>query len=278
VFKQLNLKFKTQENPCGIKRETIILPLSTLPENHDNHEVVLKQGSEDDCELLENMETTMVTSPQHKTGRKIPTIVNGQVLYNDYNDNDEVEGTSWLTNIHIHTHCWRPTKFTHKVEVVGDSHLIGSAAVINQNLDEKYSLTQPGASTKQILDSQELVLKSPGRINGGSNDIEEANGRVNGILNSMVHFIQKYTNTNVVLVNIPYRHDLWKHDKNNLCIQDYNNKLKNISKIFQHVSLVETSSDWRLFTRHGFHLNRFGKEWLAKQIACQIELLVKLSS
>ena len=63
----------------------------------------------------------------------------------------------------------------------------------------------------------------------------------------------------------------------NLFIQDYNNKLKNISKIFKHVSLVEISSNWRLYTRHGLHLNRFGKEWLAKHIALQIELLVNLS-
>jgi hypothetical protein len=151
-------------------------PLSSLPENHNNCEVVLKHGNEDECEALKNMKTAMVTSLQHKTCRKIPTIVNGQVLNND---NDEVEWASWLTNIQIRTHCQRPTKFTHKVEVLGDSHLIGSAAVINQNLDEKYrvcSLTQPGACTKQTVDSQEEILKSLGKndvivINGGSNDI-----------------------------------------------------------------------------------------------------------
>jgi Lysophospholipase L1 and related esterases len=255
-------------------------PLLYLPENHNSHEAVLKLGTVGDCDLLKNMKTT---SPQHKMGRKITTIVNGQVLNND---NEKTEGTSGLTIIQLHTHGLRPTKFTHKVEVLGDSHLIGSAAVINQILDEKYkvcSLTQPGACTKQIVDSQEVVLKSLGKsdvivINGGSNDIEEANCRVNGILNLMVHFIQKYANTNIVIVNIPYRDDLWKYDKKNLCIQDYNNKLKHITNIFQHVSLVETSSDWRLYTRYGFHLNRSGKGWLAKQIACQIESLVKLSS
>jgi hypothetical protein len=29
------------------------------------------------------------------------------------------------------------------------------------------------------------------------------------------------------------------------------------------------------FTKHGFHLNNLGKDWLAKQIASQIESLVK---
>jgi lysophospholipase L1-like esterase len=169
---------------------------------------------------------------------------------------------------------------------LGDSHLIGTATLITNNLDGKYkvcSLTQPGAGIKQIVVSQEETLNNLGKndeivINGGTNDIEVANVKVNGILNLMVRFVQKYSNTNVVPVIIPHRHDLWKHDKRNLYIQTYNNKLKNISNIFQHVSLVETNHDWRFFTRHGFHLNRSGKEWLAKQIACQIELLVKLSS
>jgi lysophospholipase L1-like esterase len=92
----------------------------------------------------------------------------------------------------------------------------------------------------------------------------------------MFYFVRKYSNTNIVLIDIPHRHDLWKHDKRNLSIQAYNNELKNIASIFQHVSLVETSLDWRFFTRHGFHLNRAGKECLAKQITGQIELLVKL--
>jgi hypothetical protein len=149
------------------------------------------------------MESTTVISTPHKTGRKIPTIVNGQVLISD---NDEVEGTSWLPNNQTSTHCQRPTKFAHKVEVLGDSHFIGSAALITKNLDEKCkvcSLTQPGAGTKQIVDSQEEFLKSLVKndvilINRGSNDIEAAKGRVNGILNLMVHFVQKYSNTNIV--------------------------------------------------------------------------------
>ena len=260
--------------------------MSSLPDNHDDLEVVLKQGSEGECEISKDNKITMVTSPQHKNGRKIPTIVNGRVFNIDINENDGNEGLTRLTNNQIRTHRQRSTKFTHNVEILGDSHLIGSAAAINQNLDTNFkvcSLIQPGACTKQIVDSQEVVLESLGKSDvivtkGGTNDIDEYNGRVNGILNLMVHFVQKYNNTNIVLVNIPHRHDLWKFDKKNLCIQNYNNKLKNISKIFQHVSLVEISSNWRLFTRHGLHLNRFGKEWLAKQIALQIELLVKLSS
>ena len=38
------------------------------------------------------------------------------------------------------------------------------------------------------------------------------------------------------------------------------------------------STNRRHFTKYGFHLNNHGKEWIAKQIALQIELLVKSTS
>jgi hypothetical protein len=82
----------------------------------------------------------------------------------------------------------------------------------------------------------------------------------------------------MVSVNIPHRHDLAYVAKTNLCIQAYNSKLKNILKTLKHVSLVEMSTNRRHFTKHGFHLNNLGKEWLAKQIASQIGLIVKFTS
>ena len=145
------------------------------------------------------------------------------------------------------------------------------------------SLTKPGASTIQLVGSQEKDLKGLGKsdvivINGGTNDIDNGNVKDNAILIWMVHFIQKYSNTNIVIVDIPHRHDLMKLDKMNLRIQAYNSKLKNIEKPFKHVSLVEMSTNWIHFTNHGLHLNSYGKEWLAKQIAIQIGLLVVSSS
>ena len=49
-------------------------------------------------------------------------------------------------------------------------------------------------------------------------------------------------------------------------------------KSFKHVSLVEMSINRRHFTKHGFHLSSSRKEWFAKQIALQVELLIKLTS
>jgi len=49
-------------------------------------------------------------------------------------------------------------------------------------------------------------------------------------------------------------------------------------KAFKHVSLVEMNTIRDYYTRHGLRLNSQGKEWLAKQIVKQIELLIKKAS
>jgi len=51
-----------------------------------------------------------------------------------------------------------------------------------------------------------------------------------------------------------------------------------ITKAFKHVSVIDMSSDRSHFTRHGFHMNSFGKERFPKQVASQIEILAKLSN
>jgi hypothetical protein len=47
-----------------------------------------------------------------------------------------------------------------------------------------------------------------------------------------------------------------------------------VAKAYSHVTLVDTNLDRKLFTRHGMHLNKRGKEWLAKLLATQISRLV----
>jgi hypothetical protein len=152
-----------------------------------------------------------------------------------------------------------------KVEIIGDSHLKGSAVKINQYLNTKFkvcSLNKPGASTNQLVCPQTNNLKCLGKsdaiaISGGTNDINKCNVNDKGILISMDNFIQKYSNTNIVLVNIPHRYDLMKLDRPIIPSKKH---VKNIQTCF----LVEMSTNRRHFTKHGFHLNRHGKEWLAK--------------
>jgi len=41
--------------------------------------------------------------------------------------------------------------------------------------------------------------------NGGTNDIDKPRCKENEILTLMIYFIQKYNNTNIIIVNIPHR-------------------------------------------------------------------------
>ena len=86
--------------------------------------------------------------------------------------------------------------------------------------------------------------------------------------------MQKYNNTNTLLVNIPPRHDLAKDCKTSLTIQAYNVKLSKTAKSFRHVTFVEMVSNRKYFNKHGLHLNSIGKELLATLIATQIEKLI----
>ena len=254
------------------------LPLATLTYKHEG---LCTHASS--CIRPQSEIQTKETSLQHITGWKIPTIVNGRNASNCNINKNPIR----IMNKQHSTSNQKFTKFVNKVEIIGDSHLKGLAVKINQYLNTKVkvcSLTKPGASTNQLVCSQTNDFKCLGKsdtivINGGTNDVDTCKGKDKSVLISMVNFMQKYNNnTNIVILNIPHRYDLMKLDKWNLCIQAYNSKLKNMLKTFKHVALVEMSTNRSHYTKHGFHLNRQGKEWLAKQIVKQIEMLVEVSS
>jgi hypothetical protein len=115
-------------------------------------------------------------------------------------------------------------------------------------------------------------------INGGSNDIDKPSRHINVVLSKLIRFVTKYNNTNILMVTMPFRHDLAPSSKTNVDIQAFNSKLKKITKAFKHVSVIDMSSDRSHFTRHGLHMNSFGKERFAKQVASQIEILTKPSN
>jgi len=76
--------------------------------------------------------------------------------------------------------------------------------------------------------------------------------------------MQKYNNNNIIVVNIPHRHDLAKDSRTNLEIQAFNAQLSKTAKSFRHVAVVEMDSNRKYFTKHGLHLNNGGKDCLAK--------------
>ena len=124
-------------------------------------------------------------------------------------------------------------KCDHKVHIIGDSHLKGSAIKINQYLNTNFvvsSFIKPGTNIKQIVHSQELEFKCLGKkdisvINGGTNDLDNNSEKRKSAVVHMLQFAQKYVNTNIIMVNTPLRHNLAMDSQINFEIQDFNMKL-----------------------------------------------------
>ena len=149
----------------------------------------------------------------------------------------------------------KSTRCDHKFHILGDSQLKGSAIKMNQHLKTNFvvsSIIKPGANIKEVVHSQEMEFKRLGKkdiivVNGGTNDLAN-NSEKKSALVHMLQFAQKYVNTNIIMVNIPLRHDLAMDSQINLEIQDYNMKLSKSAKLFRNVELVEMNFNRECFT------------------------------
>jgi hypothetical protein len=242
----------------------------------------LNENQTDGARLMCNSEwSTSTKSAKNSTiqpsaSNKISTIINGRVRNEHFKKPTEIIVNSSRVPDN------KNNKLDHKVKIIGDSQLKGITAKINQYLNTKFevsSLIKPGAHMNQLVHTQEMELQCLGRkdiivINGGTNDINNVSSKRNKISVMMTQFIQKYNNTNIVVVNIPHRYDLAKDSRTNLEIQAYNDKLNKMAKSFKHVAIAEIESNRKYFTKHGLHLNNAGKEWLAKLLVTQISKLI----
>ncbi len=82
--------------------------------------------------------------------------------------------------------------------------------------------------------------------------------------------LSSITNTNIILLSIPFRFDLRNSASVNMNILKINKKLSKLTKTSPYLNFVEFSNDRNLFTRHGLHRNRLGKDLMTMQIANHI--------
>ena len=80
--------------------------------------------------------------------------------------------------------------------------------------------------------------------------------------------------TNIILVSAPHGYDLMQPSCVNNEIRSFNINLMKGARAYQHVSILEMSSDRKLFTNHGLNLNGLGKLVLSKQIVSHIYAMV----
>ena len=68
-------------------------------------------------------------------------------------------------------------------------------------------------------------------------------------------------------MNLPYRYDLPNLTTVNKVITNLNRKLQKLVKAFPHTIFLETNNTRTLFTNHGLHMNKLGKQIVNYQIA-----------
>jgi hypothetical protein len=218
----------------------------------------------DNLKVNQDCEPSVVNNTQvyqGKVARKIPTIINGTVRCN-------VKYAKYKKN----------TEHTRKVMLIGDSHLKEITTKVNQYLGTNVEVTgfiKPGATADQIVNSQIAAIECLGKqdlvvINGGSNNLENNPKRNTNVMIPLLKFVQNSTNTNVLIVTLPMRHDLPTNSLINHKIKSVNDHLIKRIRPFKHAHLLSMPTDRRYFTNHGQHLNKPGKECLAKELAYSI--------
>jgi hypothetical protein len=105
-------------------------------------------------------------------------------------------------------------------------------------------------------------------ICSGTNDINR-NSSKNAVKN-ITNFIMNVNHTNIIIINVPYRYDVLNHPHINSSIKSFNSKLLKLANRFSHVGITEIENNRLLFTKHGLHLNKFGKELLSNQLGLSI--------
>jgi hypothetical protein len=162
-------------------------------------------------------------------------------------------------------------KKQHKVVVVGDSHARGCAAKLTENLGEAFEVTgfvKPGTSLEVIttMESEgisKLTKKDAVVIWGGSHDIAK-NAAKTG-LKHMVKFVKENSNTNIVIMEAPQRHDLSTLSCVNNEVIVFNRKLQKMMKTYNNMKILHVDTSRGHFTCHGLHMNGMGKE----KMTCQ---------
>lgn len=161
-----------------------------------------------------------------------------------------------------------------KVRLVSDSHgkKLSSLLIYNQPTLNVRGHTIPNGNTCQVLHSAVSELEELGKddylvIMAGTNDLQYNITNID-MINQIESFLRKPTSCRVCIVGIPFRYDTFAFNKN-ICF--LNSQLKNLCLKYDHATFMSISHFSRsLFTRHGLHLNLFGKRALARLISHKI--------
>jgi hypothetical protein len=109
---------------------------------------------------------------------------------------------------------------------------------------------------------------------GGSKDVGE-NESKQGI-SRIQRFIETNKHTNIILMEVPHRHDLIQESCVNKEVEKYKSRIRKHMKVHQNATVLHVNFDRSGFTKHGQHMNIMGKELMAKRIVEAIKRTFKV--
>ena len=174
----------------------------------------------------------------------------------------------------------RVTGNQRKVLILGDSHARGCAQETQHNLNRNFSvqgIVKPGAVTKDILSTSSNLVKNLSSkdmvvIWGGTRDIGK--NETNQALREIKNFVQTHSKINTIVISAPHRYDLPQTSCVNQEVKVFNRKLCKCLKAYNNTLIVEADLHRNYFTSHGLHLNRKGKEVIARKITLAIQSML----
>jgi len=162
----------------------------------------------------------------------------------------------------------------HKIIIIGDSHARGSASNVKRNLNDNNfrssGFVRSGANIDKLTSSTTEDIKHLMNNDiivfwGGTNDVSKNNSQDG--LKHIVNFVKMNSNTNIILMSVPHRHDLSERSCVNSEVKACNRESVKLMEPYKHVLVVKVNLDRKFFTRQGLHMNNLGKESIALKIA-----------
>jgi hypothetical protein len=104
-----------------------------------------------------------------------------------------------------------------------------------------------------------------------SKDSDSISNLINNVRETInVHNKKSNNHTNIILMNVPFWYDLSNSTFVSKNISTLNRKLQKLVKVFPHTSFLITDNR-NLFTNHGLHPNKLGKQLVYHHIASLLQ-------
>lgn len=182
------------------------------------------------------------------------------------------------------TTCIKDKKSNQRLTIASDSQGRNLGAYLEQINEDRYKIfnfCQPGADIKPLL---EYLKKVTDIEMYTKNDCIVLIGGTNNIPNNyftdkhkqrilfqyrkcLENDIKALEHTNLVLSTVPYRYDLASGSKENNLIKEINSIVRQLAYDTPHVQLLDLYLLQSYYhTRHGLHINKNGKKFVAREI------------